>query len=188
MQCLDEVNRQSENEIEEKEPPHYNNNNDNLALPKIKKPSPSTTASSSSTKSKTNNKSKKRSSELIDSDDDSNNTSKSKSAKKTKKAPKKRNIDEATLQKNAFTKSWLLSASLSEVVGVKTLSRPAVVKALWVYIKANNLQDPTNKQYILCDDKLKSIFEGEEKVHCFTMNKHIGKHLSNLPEGYLEQN
>ncbi|CAO3612089.1 unnamed protein product [Cunninghamella echinulata] len=181
IECLDIVN----------DPTTVNNsstvvssNSNNIASTKIKNPS----ATTSSKKPTTNNKkstSKKRSSATIDSDDEDNSN---KSTKKIKKTPKKRNIDEAKIQKNPFTKSWLLSSTLSDVVGVKTLSRPGVVKALWVYIKANNLQDPANKQNILCDDKLKRVFEGEDKVNCFTMNKYIGKHLSDLPEGYLEQN
>jgi upstream activation factor subunit UAF30 len=59
---------------------------------------------------------------------------------------------------------------------------------LWKYIKDNQLQDPTNKIYIKCDDKLRQVFNGEERVHGFTMNKLIGKHLSDLPPDYvLEQ-
>ena len=33
-----------------------------------------------------------------------------------------------------------------------------VVKAMWDYIKANNLQNPSNKRKIILDDKLKTIF------------------------------
>lgn len=49
------------------------------------------------------------------------------------------------------------------------MSRPSVVKEIWKYVKANNLQDPSDKRYIICDEKLKPIFG--EKVHMFTMNK-----------------
>ncbi|KAI8340924.1 SWIB/MDM2 domain-containing protein [Chlamydoabsidia padenii] len=131
---------------------------------------------------------KKRTSEVVDSDDEAGTTKKKSktttAAKKKKKPAKKRNIDAATLQKNPFTKSWLLSDTLSNLTGEKALSRPGVVKALWKYIKENQLQDPTNKIYVKCDDKLRQVF-GEDRVHGFTMNKLIGKHLSDLPADYV---
>jgi len=44
-----------------------------------------------------------------------------------------------------------------------------------VYIKANGLQDPRDKRYILCDDKL-STFLGN-RVHMMTMNKILSSHI-----------
>ena len=52
------------------------------------------------------------------------------------------------------------------------------MKALWVYIKANNLQNPENKREILCDKRFKKIMDGNDKVTMFSMNKYIGAHLS----------
>ncbi|KAG0176480.1 hypothetical protein DFQ28_011538 [Apophysomyces sp. BC1034] len=97
---------------------------------------------------------------------------------KVVKKKKKPVRNEETLQKNPFTRSWALSSALADVTGVTELSRPGVVKALWQYIKKNELQDPSNKSFIVCDDKLKAIFDGQDRIHCFTMNKHIGKHLN----------
>ena len=45
-----------------------------------------------------------------------------------------------------------------------------VVKKLWDYIKLNDLQNPDNRREILCDDKLRALFNAD-KVHMFTMNK-----------------
>lgn len=45
-----------------------------------------------------------------------------------------------------------------------------MVKQLWVYIKGNELQNPSNKKEILCDPLLKAIF-GVEKIDMFKMNK-----------------
>ncbi|CAM9777280.1 unnamed protein product [Heterosigma akashiwo] len=56
------------------------------------------------------------------------------------------------------------------------MSRPQVVKQLWVYIKGNDLQNPENKREILCDDKLKGLFE-VEKVSMFGMHKILSKHF-----------
>jgi upstream activation factor subunit UAF30 len=49
-----------------------------------------------------------------------------------------------------------------------------VSKALWAYIKSNDLQDPKDKRNILCDDKLKTLFQ-RDKVNMFKMNKYISE-------------
>ena len=36
------------------------------------------------------------------------------------------------------------------------MKRTEVVKALWQYIKANDLQDPSNRQHIILDSKLET--------------------------------
>ncbi|CAH2053338.1 unnamed protein product [Thlaspi arvense] len=43
--------------------------------------------------------------------------------------------------------------------GESSLSRADVVKRLWEYIKQNDLQDPADKRRVLCDEKLKELFE-----------------------------
>ena len=70
------------------------------------------------------------------------------------------------------------SAALAAVVGSAELTRADVVKKMWEYIKAKNLQNPANKREILADDKLKPIFSGKDKVSMFEMNKHLSGHLS----------
>lgn len=39
-----------------------------------------------------------------------------------------------------------------------------------------NLQDPTNKQMILCDEPLRALF-GEEKIRAFSLVKYLKKHI-----------
>ncbi|OIW22550.1 SWIB-domain-containing protein [Coniochaeta ligniaria NRRL 30616] len=75
-----------------------------------------------------------------------------------------------------FQKPFNLSYPLMELCGVEQLSRPQVVKKLWEHIKANDLQDPTDKRRILCDEKMGAIFK-LDKVDMFQMNKLIGNHL-----------
>ncbi|ORX51790.1 SWIB-domain-containing protein [Piromyces finnis] len=78
---------------------------------------------------------------------------------------------------NGFNKPMLLSPTLSSFLGdVKELSRPQVVKQIWEYIKENSLQDTSDKRYILCDDKLFSVFK-TKRVHMFQMNKILADHL-----------
>eukprot|EP00943_MAST-04B_sp_MAST-4B-sp1_P002059 g2059.t1 len=81
--------------------------------------------------------------------------------------------------KGGLNKEMKLSNDLSAVcAGATKLSRSQVVKALWIYIKANNLQNPKNKREIICDKKFKKVMDGNEKVTMFSMNKYIGAHLS----------
>ncbi|EKC98869.1 hypothetical protein A1Q2_06840 [Trichosporon asahii var. asahii CBS 8904] len=76
----------------------------------------------------------------------------------------------------AFNKELLLSDTLSAFVNETKLSRPQTVKRIWDYIKANDLQDPNDKRYILCDDKMKTVFH-TDKLHMFTMNKLLAEHF-----------
>jgi chromatin remodeling complex protein RSC6 len=71
-----------------------------------------------------------------------------------------------------------LSEDLEAVVGKGPLPRSEVVKKLWVYIKANGLQDATNKRNINADEKLKKVFDGKGTVSMFEMTKLVSKHLS----------
>ncbi|GMH13594.1 hypothetical protein Nepgr_015435 [Nepenthes gracilis] len=48
--------------------------------------------------------------------------------------------------------------------GVSEIPRTEALKLIWAYIKQNNLQDPENKKVIVCDEKLKKIFAGKERV------------------------
>ncbi len=77
----------------------------------------------------------------------------------------------------ALSKPLNLSAELEAVVGKGPLPRTEVVKQLWVYIKKNNLQNPSNKRNILADDKLKAIFGGKGEVTMFEMTKLVSAHM-----------
>lgn len=76
----------------------------------------------------------------------------------------------------AFMKALTLSPELSAVVGDKPLPRTEIVSKLWVYIKANNLQDQANKRMINADKKLLAVF-GKPQVSMFEMAGLIGKHV-----------
>lgn len=78
---------------------------------------------------------------MIDSDDDDAGT--------TKKRP---------TSTTGFNKPHRLSPALSEVVGTDIMSRPQLTKQLWVYIKANGLQDPRDGRNISSDERLRAAF------------------------------
>jgi DNA topoisomerase-3 len=73
------------------------------------------------------------------------------------------------------------SAALAAVIGAEPVGRPAVIKKLWDYIKANGLQEATNKSAINADDKLLAVFFGKPQVTMFELAGIAGKHLSAAP-------
>ncbi|KAL5790765.1 hypothetical protein ACOSQ2_005653 [Xanthoceras sorbifolium] len=60
--------------------------------------------------------------------------------------------------------------------GENVLSRADVVKRMWAYIKQNDLQDPSDKRNIICDDKLKELFE-VDSFHGFSVTKLLTAHF-----------
>jgi upstream activation factor subunit UAF30 len=96
-------------------------------------------------------------------------------AKKAAKKPAKKKS--ARKPNAAFMKALNPSAELAAVIGSKPVPRTEVVKKLWVYIKANKLQDAANRRMINADAKLKPVFGGKAQVSMFDMAKHISKHL-----------
>ena len=77
----------------------------------------------------------------------------------------------------ALSKPLNLSPELEAVVGKGPLPRTQVVKKLWEYIKAKDLQNPKNKRNILADDNLKAIFAGKAEVTMFEMTKLVSAHM-----------
>ena len=101
-----------------------------------------------------------------------------------KKAVKKASPKKVAKKKSArkpsaaFMKPLTPSAALGAVVGSKALPRTEAVKKIWVYIKANKLQDSKNRRMINADEKLKVVFGGKAQVSMFDMAKFLSKHLS----------
>ena len=69
-----------------------------------------------------------------------------------------------------------LSPELAEITGAKKLTRPQVVKKLWVYIKAKKLQDAKNRRMINPDAKLGEVL-GRRPIDMLKMGGAISKHL-----------
>ena len=69
------------------------------------------------------------------------------------------------------------SPALAAVIGNGPFGRGEVMKLLWDYIKANNLQDPKDKRTLLADDKLRPVF-GADSVGMFKLAGVVGGHLS----------
>ncbi|KJE97582.1 hypothetical protein CAOG_09088 [Capsaspora owczarzaki ATCC 30864] len=78
-----------------------------------------------------------------------------------------------------FSKPVGVSPELAALLGASELPRSQVIKKLWVIIKERNLQDPTNKQFILCDPQLEAII-GKPRVQMFKMTREIERHIHPL--------
>lgn len=78
----------------------------------------------------------------------------------------------------ALLRPYKLSAELQAVIGPGPMPRSEVVKKLWVYIKANGLQDQAAKRMINADDKLKAVFGGKGRVDMFEMTKLVNAHMT----------
>ncbi len=79
---------------------------------------------------------------------------------------------------SAFMKPMNISPELAAIVGSGPMPRSEVVKKLWVYIKAHNLQDTKDRRNINADANLKKVFDGKAVVNMFEMTKLVSKHLS----------
>lgn len=98
--------------------------------------------------------------------------------------PSKRKSDtdaaqtDANKPKRTLNKPLILSPEMAAVFDneFSELTRPEVVKKLWEYIKKHDLQDPKDKRFILCDEKLTNVFN-RPRVNCFKMAKFMSAHL-----------
>jgi upstream activation factor subunit UAF30 len=71
-----------------------------------------------------------------------------------------------------------ISAELRDFLGAKKtkVARTEIVKALWVHIRENNLQNPEDRREIILDDKMKRVF-GVDRFSMFHMAKYVGAHV-----------
>lgn len=74
-----------------------------------------------------------------------------------------------------------VSPALQAVVGAAEVPRTEAIKRLWAYIKQNNLQDPADKKVIVCDEKLKVLFAGRERVGFLEVAKLLNPHFVKAP-------
>ncbi|NGX54685.1 MAG: DNA topoisomerase 1 [Chlamydiae bacterium] len=70
-----------------------------------------------------------------------------------------------------------LSPELQAIVDAKEMSRGDVMKKVWEYIKAHDLQDPNDKRQIVPDEKMAALFGNKESLNMFKLSGIIGKHL-----------
>ncbi|SCV04449.1 LAME_0H18514g1_1 [Lachancea meyersii CBS 8951] len=119
-----------------------------------------------------------------------------KSLSKKLKSGKKKSQDGSAVSKpkkkrktsengNALSQNkMILSPELQELVKEPEMARTQVVKKVWEYIREHDLQNPSDRREIMCDDKMKPIFGA--KTTMFALNKSLSKHIYSRSE-VLEQ-
>lgn len=113
-----------------------------------------------------------------------NGKSKGKSKSKTVKRSKKDTYDDSDGEgagggSSSNRKKWNplpLSPEMAEFTGQSEMTRHNVVKFIYDYCKENNLQDPKNKQFSICDDALYKLI-GVKRFRMFGMIKLLTKHF-----------
>jgi len=91
------------------------------------------------------------------------------------KKPKKEPKEGAKKPGKGFGKNYLKPA-LAIMMGMDSCGRTDVVKEIWRHAKLFELQDPKDKRYICCDERLFAVFQ-KKRIHMFTMNKDLNKHF-----------
>ncbi|KAL9232420.1 hypothetical protein vseg_007534 [Gypsophila vaccaria] len=98
----------------------------------------------------------------------------------TKAAPKKTAAAATTAAKplKGILKPMPISPTLKEFLGgAPEVSRTDAVKKVWEYIKLHNLQNPSNKKEIICDQKLKTLFSGKDTVGFLEIARLLSQHF-----------
>ncbi|RWR81438.1 SWIB/MDM2 domain-containing protein [Cinnamomum micranthum f. kanehirae] len=83
----------------------------------------------------------------------------------------------AKREPRGITKPRPISIEMQELLGVAEIPRTQALKQIWAYIKQHNLQDPENKKIIVCDEKLKKIFAGKDRVGFLEVSGLINPHF-----------
>jgi len=82
------------------------------------------------------------------------------------------------VEKRAGKKIYAVSDALASIIGTNDVERKSVLGKIWAYVKANKLQDPEDKMYIKCDDKISQLFNGATRVNSNQFLKMVGSHLT----------
>ncbi|NP_001316650.1 hypothetical protein Zm00014a_001432 [Zea mays] len=76
-----------------------------------------------------------------------------------------------------------LPTQLREFAGGRSqMSHISFFLSVWSYIKDNKLQDPTNKNIVKCDEKLKTVLLGRSKVQLSELPMIVKLHFPKLPK------
>ncbi|CAG0923585.1 unnamed protein product [Notodromas monacha] len=78
-----------------------------------------------------------------------------------------------------------LDRRLASLLGVHTQTRPAIINALWQYVKTHKLQDPNEREWIRCNRFLEQIF-GTQRMKFSEIPQRL-QHLLHPPDPIVIQ-
>ncbi|CCK72157.1 uncharacterized protein KNAG_0J00740 [Huiozyma naganishii CBS 8797] len=107
-------------------------------------------------------------------------------SKVTKKVSKKKTSKKTKgdgAPKGLAARELVLSEKLAQFLGAARLPRTEVVRGVWDYIKAHELQNPADRREIFCDEAMQPVFG--RKMTMFQLNKILSDHLFK-PEEVVE--
>ncbi|KAG7580530.1 SWIB domain [Arabidopsis suecica] len=98
---------------------------------------------------------------------------------KAKPKPKTKSDSPAkkTPRSTGLFKVTPVSPVLAQFLGTGETTRTDAIKRIWTYIKSHDLQNPADKREIFCDETLKLIFEGKDKVGFLEISKLLSPHF-----------
>ncbi|KAF3447562.1 hypothetical protein FNV43_RR12749 [Rhamnella rubrinervis] len=103
---------------------------------------------------------------------------KPKTTAKTKPKPQSATTPKReSIRPTGILKPSQVSPALGGFLGVSETSRANAVKQIWAHIKLHNLQNPEDRREINCDDKLKAIFDGKDRVNFLEIGKLLSRHF-----------
>ncbi|EFH60656.1 hypothetical protein ARALYDRAFT_477604 [Arabidopsis lyrata subsp. lyrata] len=104
---------------------------------------------------------------------------KTKAKAKAKPKPKAKSESPAkkTPRSTGLFKVTPVSPVLAQFLGTGETTRTDAIKGIWTYIKSHDLQNPADKREIFCDETLKLIFEGKDKVGFLEISKLLSPHF-----------
>jgi len=100
-----------------------------------------------------------------------------KSTKAATKTTKAKSTSKAAAKPKKEATPVAISDELQKFIGKKEAARTEVVKDLWDYIKAHNLQNPEDKRQILPDAKLAALLGKSTPIGIFEIAKLINPHF-----------
>lgn len=129
--------------------------------------------------------------EMDDTDDEEEEEEESSSEEEVKPAPKKKKGGGG----GGLTAQKEISPEMARFLGKqdRLAARTEIVKAIWAYVRENNLQNPTDKREIILDDTLKRLFPCDRFTmvsvcHMNTSSSHSLHLITALYNGVLNFN
>jgi chromatin remodeling complex protein RSC6 len=74
------------------------------------------------------------------------------------------------------TTKYPISSELTVIVGKGPMTRPEIMKKVWVYIKKNGLQNENNKRMIVPDSRLSKVI-GSKSIDMLKLAGKLSAHI-----------